>query len=495
MIFLAFFLIYRYNSSIISRKVAIYVEEQFNESTRPVNPRRKKRSKEQIFKETYLPAIIAVVALILIVIFIIGSIVRAVQKNRFEKAENLAESSALALEQQLLEQEASELIAQAEKLMANYDYPAAIAVLNSFSGDLSKTPLVNDKIIECERAQSNMVAWDDPSRIVNLSFQMLIADPARGFANEEYGYAINRNFVTTGEFSMILQQLYDNGYVLVDFDDFISEENGIYKAKTMYLPSGKKPVMLTQTNVNYNYYLVDSDGDKYPDAEGAGFASKLLWDGSQFTCEMVDATGNTVNGAFDLVPILENFIKQHPDFSYRGARATLALTGYNGLFGHRTHPKAATYFGETEYQSAIQNVTVLINALRKTGYKLACYTYGNVSYGDSSLAQIQSDMRDWASEVVPILGKVDILAYAQMTDISKETAYSGEKYEELKEMGFRYFLGFCEGSQTWTTVTDNYVRQGRILVSGTNMAYHSDWFANLFVPSAVLDTARGNIPY
>ena len=35
------------------------MEEQFNENSRPVNPRRKQRTKAQIFKETYLPAIIA----------------------------------------------------------------------------------------------------------------------------------------------------------------------------------------------------------------------------------------------------------------------------------------------------------------------------------------------------------------------------------------------------------------------------------------------------
>ena len=65
------------------------MEEQFNESNRPVNPRRKKRTKMQIFKENYLPAIIAGIAIILIVVFIIGSIVRSVQKNRAEKAEDL----------------------------------------------------------------------------------------------------------------------------------------------------------------------------------------------------------------------------------------------------------------------------------------------------------------------------------------------------------------------------------------------------------------------
>ena len=331
------------------------MEEQFNESNRPVNPRRRKRTRMQIFKEAYLPVIIAGIALILIVVFIIGSITRAVQKNKAEEAASIAESSSIAAEQARLELAAEELIAQANLLMTSYDYQGAIDLLNSFEGDLSKFTIVNDKILECEAAQKALVTWDDPSQIPNLSFQLLVADPARGFSHSTYGYSINRNFITTEEFSKILQQLYDNGYILVDLDDFTEkaiDSNGtiIYKSKALQLPNGKKPIMLTQTNVNYNYYLIDSDSDKIPDAKGTGIASKLIWDGSNFTCEMIDATGQAVSGDFDLVPILEKFIAKHPDFSYRGARATLALTGYNGLFGYRTHPSAKELFGEAAYQ-------------------------------------------------------------------------------------------------------------------------------------------------
>ena len=49
------------------------MDESTNESQRPGNPRRRRRSQEQIFKEQYLPFIIAGVALIMIVIFIVGA--------------------------------------------------------------------------------------------------------------------------------------------------------------------------------------------------------------------------------------------------------------------------------------------------------------------------------------------------------------------------------------------------------------------------------------
>ena len=471
-----------------------------NEPNRPVNPRRRKRSKIRTFCEAYLP--VAAVGLVIVVILtmIISSSIKNVRERNAAREESIAASIAEAEEQARLEAEVLDRIDRAISLAEDYDYEGALAILKGFSGDIYDFPNLNEKIIEYERALSNMIAWDDPSKVVNLSFQLLVADPARGFSHAGYGNLINKNFLTTEEFSKILLQLYENGYILVDMEDIIEAEtdtdgNVSYKAKTLMLPMGKKPLMLTQTNVNYNYYLIDSDSDKIPDAKGGGFASKLLWDGTKFFNEMVDANGDTVTGDFDLVPILEKFIQSHPDFSYRGARAILALTGYNGLFGYRTHPQAASIFGQAAYKKDLENAKNVAAALRANGYTLACYTYENIAYGQYGMYYVRADLQAWIDEVVPLLGEMNMLVYAQLSDIaSNEAAYSGERYELLHNNGFRYFLGFCNDGQTWATLTDTYVRQGRIMVTGSNLAYHPDWFDGLFDAPSILDPTRGNIP-
>ncbi|MBQ4641213.1 MAG: hypothetical protein IJB47_01195 [Oscillospiraceae bacterium] len=475
------------------------MDEQHKEPIRPVNPRRRPRSKMQVFKEAYLPVIIAGVALLLIIIFIIGSITRAVQKKNAEDEASIAASISQAEEDAQMAQLAASYIAKADLLANVYDYQGAIDLLYTFPGDFTKYPSVNDKLLFYEAALDSMVLWDDLGTVLNLSFQLLIADPAQAFSHSEYGTSFNRNFVTTEEFANILQQLYSNDYVLVNPDNIITTEtlsdgSVVYAAKPLYLPSGKKPVMLTQTNVNYNYYLIDSDGDMVADANGCGFANKLVWDGAKFTNTLVDSSGNTLSGNFDLVPILEAFIARHPDFSYQGARATLALTGYNGLFGYRTHSSAKDIFGEDAYNAEVVEVKNVVAALQDAGYTLACYTYENISYQENNVTKIQTDLNNWNSEVTPIIGSTDILVYAQSGDISDDAVYSGEKYEALKSIGFRYFLGFCNDGKPWCTVTDEYVRQGRIMVTGANMAHHADWFAGIFNAASVLDSTRGDIP-
>lgn len=467
------------------------MDQQQDKQTRPVNPRRRKRTQMQIFKEAYLPVIIAGVALVLILVFIIGSISRGVQRNKYEEQAKLEASIAAQEEFDRQSKEATDLLSKAAQAALQFDYDSAIALIDSFTGDYSQFPELAQRRAEYDQAVDTLVLWNDPSKVLNLSFQLLIADPSRAFVDEVYGTSYNRNFITTEEFSRILQQLYEKGYILVSMSDIA---DGILP-KDLYLPEDKKPLILTQTNVNYNTYMVDSNGDKLPDKGGDGFASKLVLDANgSLTCEMVDSNGQTVTGAYDLVPILESFIATHPDFSYKGARAILAVTGYDGLFGYRTNPSAKDSFGAASYEKQIQEAGTIINALRSTGYEIVCYTYNNVAYGARTAPQIQADLNMWKNEVEPILGAVDMLVFARNSDIGdKSTPYSGELYDTLRSYGFTRYLGFCTDGKPWFASESDCIRQGRILVTGENLTLHADWFSGILDAASVLDTTRPTI--
>lgn len=473
------------------------MDEQENIEMRPVNPRRRKRSQLDIFKEAYLPVLIAGVAVLLIIIFIIGSISRSIQKRQDEKDANIAASASAQDEYNRLRTEADKLIAEAAALADKLDYQGAINTLSSFTGDAAQFKDVYDALNNYKEKQASLQLWDDPSQVVNLSFQVLIADGTRAFTNASLGSKYNSNFITTSEFTAILEELYANDYILVSLDDIyttVTTEIGtsVYEAKPLYLPAGKKPLILTQTQVNYYTYMIDSNDDGLPDKNGAGFASKLLVnEDGKFVCEMVDKNGQTVVGNYDMVPILETFISAHPDFSYQGARAVLAVTGFDGLFGYRTNTDANAVFN---HDQEVQGAQEIIDALRSAGYELACYTYENVGYGVRSASEIKTDLSKWASEVTPILGETDILVYAQLSDLTNGDGYGGEKHNVLQNAGFRFYLGFCNDGASWSIVEDNYVRQGRIMVTGANLVHHAEWFNGIFDATSVIDANRPSVP-
>ena len=116
------------------------MEETQVQSSRPANPRRRKPTPMQIFKERYLPLIIIALTLILLLTFVIGSIVRAVQRNKIEEAAEIA----AAEESARISEEAKSIEQDAAVLAGMYDYQGAIAMIDNFSGELSDYPALQD---------------------------------------------------------------------------------------------------------------------------------------------------------------------------------------------------------------------------------------------------------------------------------------------------------------------------------------------------------------
>ena len=471
----------------------VLYKELREEPQDPEAPRRRRRkTKMQIFKEVYLPPIIVCVSMILVITFLIGSVSNAIQLKQIEKEKEqmqLSESLSAAAQ---AEQENQRILAQAEQLAAEYNYEDAITLLDSL-GDLTQHQDLQAKRAEYVSTMTSLVEYNNPHDIPNLSFHVLIHDMAQAMKSKDYGGSYNKNFVSTSEFTKILENLYRNGYVLVDFESFVGSKTDIngnaqYEAVPIYLPADKKPVMLTETMVNYFDYMTDLNDDDIPDY--SGFAHKLVLDGSgNIKAEYVDASGQTNVGNYDLVPILEDFIASHPDFSYRGARAILAVTGHEGVFGYRINSAVVANKGNDYWEKEIAGAKEITNALREKGYTIACYTYKNDAYSKFSVAQISADLQSWANQITSVIGNVDTFVFAKTSNI---TDYNGAAFQTMYQSGFRYFISNADAPMT--QVNPTYVRQNRLMVTGETMQHYSSRFTGLFDCAAILEvTIRGDI--
>jgi hypothetical protein len=128
--------------------------EQMNQ--RQPNPRRRKKTKMEIFKEAYLPTIILGFAVVLILVFIIGSLSRLGNQPGQEQQLTTEPTEDPVLVQQ--KQEVANLLAQAEKLAYEYEFEQAVAVLDSFTGDKSAFPELAYKRGEYAQQASQMVS-------------------------------------------------------------------------------------------------------------------------------------------------------------------------------------------------------------------------------------------------------------------------------------------------------------------------------------------------
>ena len=218
------------------------INEFFAEETpRKPNPRRKQRNYQKEQLRTYAIAAVVATLVILFIIFAAGSIKRSNAKREAARQESLAAMESSLAEKAAWDAEAETLLAQASAVAAGYDYDKAIAMIEGFSGSYYEYDALANLMDACKRDKEKLVAWSDPTAIKNLSFNVLIADPDRAFADQENSKSYSKNFITVSEFTNMLTQLHENGYVLVDLDDFIeatTTEGGVitYTNKPILLP-------------------------------------------------------------------------------------------------------------------------------------------------------------------------------------------------------------------------------------------------------------------
>lgn len=387
-----------------------------------------------------------------------------------------------------------DLIVKADLLAASYDYDAAMSLLIN-SDTYERNTEFQQKVAQYQSTKDSCVAYPI-DQITHIFYHTLIKDPSRAFDGDSDAGGYNQVMTTIDEFNKITQSMYEKGFVMVSLEDIAAvNDQGVMTPNAIMLPPGKKAFVLSQDDVCYYHYM---DGD--------GLASKLIVDeNGDVKAEYVEADGSVTVGDFDMVPLIDRFVEQHPDFSYRGAKGIIALTGYNGVLGYRTDsvyrdindpnldPDQIEFLNahpDFNWDQEVAEATKVANAMKKDGWEFASHTWGHINVGQRDLESLKRDTEKWLSYVKPIVGECDKIIFAFGTDITGVEDYTGHpKFEFLKNKGFDYFCN-VDSHQYWIQLRDNYFRMGRRNLDGYRMYYNPELLSDLFDSSAVFDPSR-----
>lgn len=480
------------------------------------NPRRRNsRTPAQRFFRHYVPIIVTIllsVFCVFMAILTINTIRNALNARPTDgtteatlpSTENTAPSTDATEQTEQTEattpEAVNQLLAQAEFQAAGYDYQGAIALLQGYSG-YENYPELTDAIARFTEEDSKLVPLQDYTSVTHIFFHSLIVDTDRAFDGDHDSGGYNMYMCTVAEFNAIMQQMYDRGFVLVTPYDVayeVTDETGThFVTGNIRLPAGKKPFIMSQDDVNYYSYMISSGNGKnetpyWVDDANDGFASKIVIGEDGYpTCEYVDKDGNVLYGDYDLVPLLERFIQEHPDFAYHGARAVLGVTGYEGVFGYRTKPSYEGAMGTASYQKEVEDAKAVVACLKEKGWIIASHSYGHPAYGNITDEAVEIDSDKWEQTVQPIVGETDIIIYPHGSDIANWHKYTFEnkKYTTLYEDGYRYFFN-VDSNIAWTQITEHSYRGGRRNIDGIRMWKDPELLADLFDVDSVFDPAR-----
>lgn len=397
------------------------------------------------------------------------------------------------------------LLEDADRLAAGYDYDKAISMIKSYNSYETYQELV-EAISRYEDEMAVCVPVNI-EEITHVFYHSLVVDPDRAFANQESNRQAKGNnqwMTTVDEFNKITQSMYDKGYVLVNLHDIVKQtidENGAvhFSEGEILLPPGKKPYVLSIDDLSY-----------YHSYDNYGFASKMVLDANgKPKCEYIQADGTTVVGDYDIVPLLDQFLEEHPDGAYRGAKGIIALTGYNGVLGYRTdisyetvpadinkdklkwlesHPE----FNLEEERAKAKEVA---DAMKADGWSFASHTWGHLKIASISLEQLQADTKRWKENIEPIVGSTDAIIFAHGEDLGDWQDYnqSDAKFQYLKGEGYNFFCN-VDSRQYGVQIRDNYVRQTRRNLDGyriyRNATGQENNLSDLFNAAEIIDSKR-----
>ena len=354
----------------------------------------------------------------------------------------------------------SDLLEDAQFIAAGYDYDTAIDMLKN-SEYYGRDERVDAAVAEYEQIKTTLQPYD-LTKITHVFFHTLVIDESKAFDGDEDEKGYNQVMTTKDEFLKMLQIMYDKGFVLVRLHDIAHEvtgEDGSVQLErgTILLPEGKQAFVMSHDDVCYYDYM-----------KGDGFATRMvIGDDGKPTCEMEMDDGTTSRGSYDLVPLLEDFIQEHPDFSYRGARAVIAFTGYQGILGYRT---AASYSESPTYEQDRQTAAAVAQCLRDNGWELASHSWGHRDLGNIDFDKFTTDSNKWENEVESLIGPTDIILFPFGADVGDWHPYTHEnpRFDYLWNLGFRYFCN-VDSSQYWIQIGKDFLRQGRRNLDGFRM--------------------------
>ncbi len=358
---------------------------------------------------------------------------------------------------------------EADIKAAMYDYDVAIEMLKA-RPEYETSEEAKAAVARYEEDKAKCVKWEDNTKISHIFVHSLIVDTSRAFgpkSSQPLGY--NKYMTTVSEFNKMIESMYEKGYVLVSIHDIAKREidadgNEKLVAQPIMLPEGKEPFVLSQDDVNYYEYM-----------EGDGFADRIvIGEDGLPTCQYTDADGNVWFGEYDVLPIIDRFIKEHPDFSYRGAKGILALTGYEGALGYDTGLSMKMYDGLSEEEkmkrinAEREKAIAVADAIKADGWEFASHSYTHSNMTNATLDHMKYDSKRWKEEVEIITGPTDIYIYPYGADICDWHAYKGDKFELLKSYGFWYFCN-VDATRYWIQLRSDYFRMGRINTDGERM--------------------------
>ena len=334
----------------------------------------------------------------------------------------------------LMDDYREQIIQTARDLASKEEYKTAVEFLESKSELFKDKSTINSLISHYSKffIKAGLFYSEIAPKI--LSINKLIAYPSLAFNDNVNSENYDKLYLTSKEFSNLLQELYLNDYILININDFLDLESETITKKDLYLPPNKKPIILIFNDINY--YENETP-----------FIEKFIIDSkneiSCFNSKQIEK--NQISQNTDFIPLLENFIETNKDFSHAGAKAVITFEQNGGILGYninKTNPNL---------NQEVLNLKKLAGFLKEKGYIFG-YSFKSLDKEEqeNEIAFLQND-------IFNVFGNLKIL----FTNSQEHKLQAF--YYKLGELGFKAFISTGEN---FTVIKNNLALISSVKIDG-----------------------------
>ncbi len=361
-------------------------------------------------------------------------------------------------------------VAEASQLISDNQFEKAALLAKQASELYPDDARVKNLLFSTE----NIVPYT--GTVEHIFFHPLIAYPERAFPKSGRYTGQDLFMVTIPEFNEVIRQLYEQNYILIDINSLyeaqFDEQGGVIgiTPRELMLPEGKKPVIISIDDINYYEYMI-KDGQVF---------KLILNEENEVVTYSVDMEGKEViSKENEIVPILDTFVEEHPDFSMNNAKGTLAVTGYEGVLGYRINdwPKLVD-----NYEEELAGVKKVIARLKETGWNFASHSQGHRHTAAIAYDLLKEDTDRWEQIVRPVVGDTSVYIYP----FGERVEIDDPKFAYLQKNGFAFFCGV--GIKPYMKWYDTSALQMRRNIDGISL--NGKGLSDMFDVSKILDPTR-----
>ncbi|HHU53271.1 MAG TPA: hypothetical protein GXZ43_04245 [Clostridiaceae bacterium] len=385
-----------------------------------------------------------------------------------------------------------DLIEIADRHISGERYYSAKQILDRLFDAFPDQPEIIDKLQICnDKLQNRIVVWE--KNVEHIAVRPLTLDTERAKLGPYKTFA-ETGLLTPKEFENLLNELYLHDYVLITGETYMNYPENYPQ---VLIPAGKKPLVLIFDQYQYSTQYRESGSAEQLayDSETNKFVSRLSADKPETEVENQDC-----------ISILENFIAEHSDFSFNGAKARIALTVNENILGYTINEEQTQNIIQKKaelgledyiltdktdeeknkfYQLQSNDLEIVISALKEHGFTFCNGTYSGDDLGFLSLADLEQNIEQWNATTKHYLGEVPCLVFPGGSHVYNDE----EKFQYLLNSGYCTFYG--EGPNTYNFYGNAYIHFDFTSINGFTLVNAEQWNLDRFITeNSVLEDWR-----